>query len=97
MNSQAIQLSPELERVLWACYEYWRNIDQPEEERVICYSWVVTKYELRFGTRFHQSRLHELANFGLLELEDSSRGGNRRYYKLPDPEGIRALLGPDRG
>jgi hypothetical protein len=85
-------LDPELKEVLWACYDYWKNMEYPEERRAICYAWVAPKYELRFKVRFQESKLSELAKRGLLELDEFSGGGNRRYYRLVDPERIRRLL-----
>ena len=64
----------------------------PKENRSICYTWVTGPYQERFNKLFHQSKLHQLAKLGFLEPEDTSRGGNRRYYKLVKPEKINKLL-----
>lgn len=82
----------ELQRVLWACYEYWRNEPLPVEDRELCYSWVVGPYKKRFGTQFHQSKLGMLARLGWLNQADTSRGGGRRYYTIPTPERVKELL-----
>ncbi len=83
---------PELRRVLWACYEYWRGESMPEEERSICYSWVIEPFRQRFGGSFHPSKLRQLARLGFLEPEEASRGGKRRYYRLTDPKQIEEAL-----
>ena len=75
----------ELQRVLWACLTYWNTEQSPCDERIVCYSWVARCYSKRFGQTFHQSRLQHLARLGLLIRDDTSRGGNRRYYRINDP------------
>jgi hypothetical protein len=75
----------ELQRVLWACLDYWSSEEIPLDERVICYSWVVRRYKTRFGLTFHPSRLQRLTRSGLLMKDDTSRGGNRRYYRINAP------------
>ena len=93
MSVNEIENDLELQRVLWACYEYWKNEPLPVSKRAICYSWIVKRYEKRFGTRFHQSRLRRLAELGFLVPEDDpSRGGHRRYYKISDPNRVYELL-----
>ena len=83
---------PELQRVLWACLTYWNTEPNPVGERAVCYSWVVRCYEDRFGGTFHQSRLQHLARLGLLTKDDTSRGGNRRYYRVTDPTQLAEFL-----
>jgi hypothetical protein len=85
MTTNEPLIDPELRRVLWACLSYWNAEPIPFDERVVCYSWVVRRYQGRFGGTFHQSRLQQLAQLGLLTKKDTSRGGNRRYYKIDDP------------
>ena len=92
MNAQTIMLDPELQRVLWACYEYWKTEPLPPEDRLICYKWVATLYTRHFGRGFHQSCLRRLAELGFLAQEDTSRGGHRRYYRLVDPSRVAQLL-----
>jgi len=90
--TEEIESNQELQRVLWACYQFWLKGQLPKEKRAICYKWVIGPYEKRFGTRFHQSKLRQLARLGFLEREEISRGGHRRYYKLVNPEIIAELL-----
>ncbi len=87
-----VQDDRQLQRVLWACYEYWRLEDLPPDERAVCYSWVFDLYEDRFDERFHQSNLSRLEKLGFLEKAESSRSGHRRYYKISNPEFLRGLL-----
>jgi hypothetical protein len=83
---------PELQRVLWACLTYWNTEPNPVNERAVCYSWVVRCFKARFGTAFHQARLQRLARLGLLTKDESSRGGNRRYYRINDPAQLTEFL-----
>ena len=92
MKVNEIEGNVELQRILWACYQYWQGEPLPPHERAICYSWVVRLYEERFGTKFHQSKLRRLASLGFLQPSDVSRGGNRRYYKIVDPDKVAGLL-----
>ena|ERR1043165_8623269 len=82
-------LNAELARVLWAVYEVWRASDADAKSRLICFEWIIGKYEERFGTSFHQSKLSVLAKMGYLKADMATRGGNRRYYTLLDPEAVR--------
>ena len=77
-------IDTELQRVLWACLTYWNTEPNPLDERAICYSWVARCYQNKFGGTFHQSRLQHLARLGFLTKDDTSRGGNRRYYRIND-------------
>jgi hypothetical protein len=81
----------ELQRVLWSCLAYWQE-PSLAKDRLICYRWVIGAYRSRFASEFHPSRLNELSKLGLLAKGDTSRGGNRRYFTIPDPERIEALL-----
>ncbi len=92
MEANRIEKDPELLKVLWACYKYWKGETLPPEQRVICYSWVLPLYEDRFGARFHQSKLKRLAKLGFLQEADTARGGRRRYYKLREPSRVVELL-----
>lgn len=92
MNIAAVEPEPELQRVLWACYDYWRTEPLPPEQRVICFNWVIDRYHDRFGMDFHQSKLYWLTKFGFLKQDHTARAGNRRYYKLVDIERTADLL-----
>ena len=85
-------IDPESQRVLWACLTYWSTEPNPFDERAVCYSWVARCYKDRFGGTFHQSRLQHLARLGLLTKDETSRGGNRRYYRISNPERLGELL-----
>jgi hypothetical protein len=85
-------IDAESQRVLWACLSYWSTEPNPVDERAICYSWVVRGYKDRFGRTFHQSRLRHLVRAGLLTQDDTSRRGNRRYYRISNPELLGELL-----
>jgi hypothetical protein len=93
MKTMSLESEPELQRVLWACYKYWQD-ESPKhiDDKVICYSWILDIFEKRFGSRFHQSRLQTLANFGFLQKDTTSRHGGRRYYKVIAPEQVYDLL-----
>ena len=92
MQTEKSENDLELQRVLWACYQYWQTESSLPHERVICYKWVLGPYGNRFDTRFHHSKLHQLSKLGFLEQEETSRAGHRRYYRLVDPEIIADLL-----
>ncbi len=49
-------------------------------------------YRQQFGGTFDQSMLATLAKQGFLVPDVTSRGGNRRYYRLSDPQAIRDLV-----
>jgi hypothetical protein len=85
-------IDAELQRVLWACLTYWNSEQNPPDERAVCYSWVARCYQNKFGGTFHQSRLQHLARLGLLTMDDISRGGNRRYYRIKDPTELAEVL-----
>lgn len=82
----------ELQRILWACLQYWNGEPLPPEDRAICYKWVNRVYSARFGVTFPQQRLGTLARLGVLTADDTSRGGNRRYYKLTNPSALAEML-----
>jgi len=90
-----VEIAPESRQILWACLKYWETELLAPEERSVCYSWVERLYRDRFGRTFHQSKLEQLAELGLLEKADTSRGGNRRYYRIPDPSRIRSIVRED--
>jgi len=92
MQTDKIENNPELQRVLWACYQYWKTESSPPHKRVICYKWVLGPYKDRFDRGFHPSRLHQLLKLDFLEKDDTSRAGHRRYYRIVDPERTSYLL-----
>jgi hypothetical protein len=92
MTINEAPIDPELQRVLWACLTYWNTEQNPLDQRAVCYSWVARCYKNRFGGAFHQSRLQHLARLGLLTKNDTSRGGNRRYYRINDPYQLAEFL-----
>jgi hypothetical protein len=87
-----VEIDPELGRVLWACYQYWRGEAVPIDQRCICFTWVEKVYRTRFNAKLHQSALDRLTKLGYLEKDDTSRSGDRRYYKIPHPDRVGALL-----
>jgi hypothetical protein len=49
MSPQTVQLMPEQQRVLCACYECWRACSAPSAGQEICYTWVSGHHQRRFG------------------------------------------------
>jgi hypothetical protein len=92
MQLDEVTSDRELLQVLWACYDSWERQSGPEQRRVICYTWIVSRHRDRFGARFHQAKLSVLARTGLLEKAGVSRGGRRRYYRLPRPRVVESVL-----
>jgi hypothetical protein len=80
------RLSPAHLQVLGVCIEYPKSGDG-----AFCGEWIMHACEKQ-GVPFHQAWLTKLANVGLLEKEDTSRGGHRRYYKLKNVELAQAVL-----
>ncbi len=92
MEAIEIENNMELQRILWACYEYWRKESLAPHERSICYTWVVKVYRGKFGTKFHQAALRRLVKLGFLQPDKTSQSGNRRYYRIVNPTQIGSLL-----
>jgi hypothetical protein len=92
LGTEEIEVSPELQQVLWACYMHWQGNPLPPDERTIHYGWIAGPYERRFGTTFHQIRLRQLMDLGFLERVDIAGVGYRRYYKIVDPDRLASLL-----
>ena len=93
MPAKEIEGNIELQQVLWACFNYWQTQESlPLQERSICFNWVIDSYKEKFGSRFHQSKLKNLVKLGFLKPADTTRGGNRRYYTIVDPDRVNELL-----
>lgn len=87
--NEVLMNDPELQRILLACLDYWNAETNTPDQRSICYKWVARRYTTMFGGSFHQSRLAELERLGFLAKDgDTSRGGNRRYYRLTHPASL---------
>jgi hypothetical protein len=87
-----IVTNTELQRISWACLQYWNGEPLAPEDRLICYKWVKRVYQAQFGETFSPQKLGTLARLGVLTADDTSRGGNRRYYKLTNPAALANLL-----
>jgi hypothetical protein len=56
-------------------------------------SWVLKELEGQTGSRAWRPGLRLLASYGLLEkVGESTRGGRRAYYRMPDPYGVEQAL-----
>jgi hypothetical protein len=85
-------LPEDLKQVLTAYYEYWLTIEQPPEERQVCFRWIQPIFRRSFGGTFHNTKLQRLADLGILTLGDTAQGGSRRYYRLADQQAVHDLL-----
>src|SRR5258708_38977926 len=92
MNHEALMNAPDLQRIALACLDSWNAEPLPLDQRSICYKWVARRYATMFGGSFHQARLVELERLGFLAKDDTSRGGDRRYYRLTDPVRVVEIL-----
>jgi hypothetical protein len=81
------QLEHDHLRLLRVCRDYPKD-----GNGTFCGRWIKSHCEHE-GVPFHQGWLRKLANLDLLEREDSSRGGNRRYYRIKDAALIQEVLG----
>jgi hypothetical protein len=55
--------------------------------------WVLQELERQTGTRVWQPGLRLLVAYGLLEkVGESTRGGRRAYYRMPDRAGVERAL-----
>jgi hypothetical protein len=71
---------PEWLDVVRACY------DQANQTQEFAGAWV----RRRLGHWFPS--LRTLARYGILEKVDTSRGGKRAYYRMPDREGVEKAM-----
>jgi hypothetical protein len=89
-NQRVDQILAQLEdvhrRLLRVCQDF-----QKDGDGTFCGEWIRNRCEQE-GVPFHQGWLRKLANLGLLEREDSSRGGNRRYYRINDAALVQEVL-----
>ncbi len=53
-------------------------------------TWVLERAKKRGINWFPNLRL--LVSYGILRHEDTTRGGRRAYYTMPDPKGIEVAL-----
>jgi hypothetical protein len=88
-----------LRDILWACYTYSLTEDHlREEERFVCFSWVERVHRSEFGRSMHNGHMRQLAKLGFLTKGDTSRQGNRRYYRITQSGQEEAQrTQPDRG
>ena len=76
-------LTPILRDALCACYRYSLSEHHlPEEERLVCFAWAKRIHRTEFGGALHNTHLRQLARLGFLAKSDTSRQGNRRYYRI---------------
>lgn len=92
MTTNGMAIGEDLQRILWACLAYWSNEPLAFDERVICYSWVARLHQNKFGVSFAPSKLRYLGELGLLAQVDTSRGGDRRYWRINDPQLVAKIL-----
>ena len=61
-------------------------------------SWVLKELEAQTGERAWVPGLRLLVTYGLLEkVGESTRGGRRAYYRMPDRIGVEQTLNEIRG
>ncbi len=91
-----MQLTTEHKQILAVCLDAWNTSTMPETERVICFTWLINKYNETYGHTFNHQRLRKLCNQGYLKLLDTTSGRARRYYAVADTlkieEAIKYLL-----
>jgi hypothetical protein len=89
-NKTPLKDDLQLQQIALACLDYWNKEICAPDQRSICYSWVARRYAAMFGGSFHQSQLARLERLGFLAKDgDTSRGGDRRYYRITNPRGWR--------
>jgi len=67
-------------------------VDCPKDGHgTFCGEWIKNRCEQQ-GIPFSPGWLRKLANLGLLERHDLSRGGNRRYYRIKDSALVQDVL-----
>jgi hypothetical protein len=55
-------------------------------------SWVLQEMEQQTGDPAWRPGLRRLSAFGLIEKTDTTRGGRRAYYRMPDREVVEQAL-----
>lgn len=70
--------------VVRACLERYYELDEGSE--MFAGAWITRHVDGWFPG------LSTLAKYGILEKGRSARGKSRRYYSIPDPEGVRKAL-----
>ena len=73
-------------RLLRVCLDYPKD-----GHGTFCGEWIRHRCGQQ-GIPFHQGWLRKLANLGLLERHDLSRGGSRRYYRIKDATLVQEVL-----
>ncbi len=61
-----------------------------KEQEEFAGSWVLSKVKEK-GIEWFPG-LRTLVSYGILKHEDTTRGGRRAYYTMPDPDGVRKAL-----
>lgn len=63
------------------------SLECAKEYKEFAGSWVLSKAKVKWVPG-----LRSLATYGILKRIDTSRGGRRAYYIMPDPEGVEKAL-----
>jgi hypothetical protein len=61
-----------------------------KEQKEFAGSWVLRKVKEK-GIEWFPG-LRTLVSYGILRHEDTTRGGRRAYYSMPDPDGVKEAL-----
>jgi len=92
MKPTDIENEPELQQILWACYECSQTDLVAAGEGSVCYSSMIDSYKKKFRSEFHPAKLYWLTKLGFLKQAHASRGGNRRYYTITNRDRVLQLL-----
>ena len=55
-------------------------------------SWVLTNLQEKTKKKVWKPGLRTLVAYGILKKVNTTRGGRRAYYILPDPEGVKRAI-----